>query len=265
MFSYLRVASKRSNSLPSNFTAARFCSTNNQGKFDVEIIKKNASIDVSLNNLRDIQGAKKSGVRLGRGPGTGRGKTAKRGIKGQKSRQGGSVKLGFEGGQTPYYKRLRKHGFTNARFKRTYSVVNLDKLQLWIDQNRLNPTETITMAHLIHSGCAGKLRRTQQGVKILGQGAENFVHKVDLEISQISDDALKAIEKNGGSVKLVYYDKVGLRSLFKPENFVSSPPYYPPPPFSVNRNLRRPMEQPQQLPEWIKLHEKHFPATQQEL
>jgi len=95
------------------------------------------------------------------------GKTAGRGHLGQ-GQHAGNVRPGFEGGQTPLYRRLRKYGFTNARFSRSWGIVNLDRLQQWIDSGRIDNTKKITMKELLDSGCCGKLRKDQQGVKLLG-------------------------------------------------------------------------------------------------
>ena len=103
------------------------------------------------------------------GKGTGRGKTATYGHKGRTARQGGEVAFGFEGGQTPFYKRMRKFGFTNRRNKIEYASVNLSRLQFWIDSGRIDASQTITIKTLLESGCVGKLRKLQQGIKILGE------------------------------------------------------------------------------------------------
>lgn len=140
--------------------------------------------------------------------------------------------------------------------------MNLERIQKWIQEGKLDPNETITMATLFKSGLAGKLRRNQVGVKILGkvqylserkltpfQGSEEFSFKVNLEVTQISDAALNAINKNGGTVNLVHYNRVGMKSLVKPENFKQLP-YLAPPPANINKKLKKPMNQPKQHPEW---------------
>jgi len=219
------------------------------------IVTNNAALDVALNNLQDNPGATKQRKRVGRGPGSGRGKTAGRGGKGQTARSGGGVRFGFEGGQTPAYRRYRKYGFTNAAFKRTYNVFNLYKLQLWIDAKRIDTTQTITMKTLVDSGLVTKLRKKQVGMKLLGSGADKFRAKVDIEVSQASGSAIKAIENNGGNVRLVYFDRDGLKSLIYPEKYHTKP-YLKEPPLKVNTRLRRPMEQPDQHPEWLTTRQK---------
>jgi len=219
-------------------TQKRYCSS-----VDSNLIKSNSKIDVSINSLRDNKGAKKQPIRVGRGQGSRRPCTAGRGLKGQLARKSGNPNKGFEGGQTTHWKGVRKYGFTNAAFARTYSLVNLHRLQFWIDTGRLDASQKITMASLIKSGCAGKLRRSQVGIKILAEGAERFTHKVDLEVSQASSKAIFQIKKNGGSVELLHYNAIGMKYLLHPEKF-ASPPYLPPAPAKINNKLKKPMEQP---------------------
>lgn len=108
------------------------------------------------------------------------------------------------------------------------------------------------MKTLIDSGCCGKLRKGQVGIKILGDGSEWWNTPVDIEVSQASSSAINAIKRTNGSIKLVYYNRLGLRALLKPEKFVDRRlPYLPPPPDKINRKLINPMEQPQQYPEVI--------------
>jgi large subunit ribosomal protein L15 len=221
-----------------NIATKSYCTS-----IDSHLIRSNSKIDVSINNLRDNKGSKKQPIRVGRGQGSRRPCTAGRGLKGQLSRKSGNTNKGFEGGQTTHWKSVRKYGFTNAAFARTFSLVNLQRLQFWIDTGRLDVNEKITMATLIKSGCAGKLRRSQVGVKILAEGAERFTHKVDLEVSQASSKAISQIKKNGGSVELLHYNQVGIKYLLHPEKF-QSPPYLPPAPAKINNKLKKPMEQP---------------------
>uniref|UniRef100_A0A6B2LGF7 Large ribosomal subunit protein uL15/eL18 domain-containing protein n=1 Tax=Arcella intermedia TaxID=1963864 RepID=A0A6B2LGF7_9EUKA len=209
-----------------------------------------------MNTLKDIDGAKKRKVRLGRGAATGLGKTSGKGNNGQGQHSKGP-RPGFEGGQTPIYRRMRKHGFTNTRFARRWSTVNLGKLQFWIDTGRIDPLKKITIRELITSGCAGKLRKKQVGVKLLGGGSVAALsHPLTVEVSQASTSAIAAIERAGGSVKLVYHDRVGLRSVLHPEKFVGKLPYLRPPRSYKNRKLRRPQVQPDQHVEWMEAHEK---------
>jgi len=105
------------------------------------------------------------------------------------------------------------------------------------------------MKELLDTGCCGRLRKNQQGVKLLGDGADTFKSKIDIEVSKVSTKALQAIQRNGGTIKLVYYDREGLRSILKPHKFTEMP-YLKPPPAKSNRKLRKPQEQPDQHPEF---------------
>jgi large subunit ribosomal protein L15 len=214
------------------------------------IIQKNATAKIRLNQLADVPGSRKPKRRVGRGQGSGRGRRSGRGNKGQKARSGGGVRPGFEGGQTPLYKRIRKFGFKNARFKRKYAPLNLSRLQFWIDTGRIDPSKKITMKELIDSRCVGRLRKNQVGIKLLADGADWFQTPVNIEVSQASTRAIETIQRVGGTIKLVYYDRIGLRSLLKPHKFARMP-YLPPPPDHINRKLKHPMVQPDQHPEWI--------------
>ncbi len=177
-------------------------------------------VPLRLNTLADNPGAKRPKKRVGRGPGSGKGKTAGRGHKGQKSRNNGGIRIGFEGGQTPLWKRIPKRGFTN-KFARPMEQVNLGKLQDWIAQGRIDPHRTITMKEIYDSGLVTKVRH---GVKLLGDGAEGFTVPVDLEVTQASKSAIAAVEACGGSVKTVYHNRLGLRVLLKPHKFPEGEP-----------------------------------------
>jgi large subunit ribosomal protein L15 len=149
-----------------------------------------------LNELRDNPGATRARKRVGRGPGSGKGKTAGRGHKGQKSRSGVALK-GFEGGQMPIHRRLPKRGFNNL-FAKDFNEVNVGRLQAAIDKKTLDPKKTITVQMLAD---AGIIRRVRDGVRLLGQG--DLKTKLSLEVTGASAGAVKAIEKAGGSVALV--------------------------------------------------------------
>lgn len=149
---------------------------------------------MKLNDLRDNAGARKAPTRVGRGIGSGKGKTAGRGHKGQKSRSGVSIK-GFEGGQMPLYRRLPKRGFNNAKFAKSYAVVNLGRLQQAIDAKRLDAKGTIDADSL---RAAGLLNRTLDGVSLLAKG--ELKTKVTIEVARASKAALAAVEKAGGQV-----------------------------------------------------------------
>ena len=145
-----------------------------------------------LNELRDNPGAVKERMRVGRGPGSGKGKTAGRGVKGQKSRSGVSL-LGFEGGQMPLYMRMPKRGFNNP-FALKLAEVNLWRLQQAIDAGKLVAGD-IDAATLI---AAGVIRRELDGVRLLGEG--ELTAKLNLKVWSASAGAIKAVEAAGGSV-----------------------------------------------------------------
>ena len=148
---------------------------------------------MKLNELRDNPGASKRKKRVGRGPGSGIGKTAGRGIKGQKSRSGVAIN-GYEGGQMPLYQRLPKRGF-NKPNRKEYAVVNLGHIQTFIDAGKLG--EEITENELVDSGL---VRRRRDGVRVLGGG--EISAKIVLTVTGASRSAIEAIEKAGGSVTL---------------------------------------------------------------
>jgi large subunit ribosomal protein L15 len=150
---------------------------------------------MKLNELRDVDGATHSKKRVGRGIGSGSGKTGGRGVKGQKSRSGVSVN-GFEGGQMPLYRRLPKRGFNNI-FAKSYNIVSLGRIQTAIDANKLDAKEAVTLEALIK---AGVIRRAKDGVRLLADG--DLKAKVTIEVTGASKAAIEKVEKAGGSVKL---------------------------------------------------------------
>jgi large subunit ribosomal protein L15 len=147
-----------------------------------------------LNELRDNPGATKTKKRIARGPGSGKGKTAGRGIKGQKSRSGVAIK-GYEGGQMPLYQRLPKRGF-NKPNRKAFAVVNLGLIQKFIDDGKLNGD--ITEDSLIASGL---VRRKLDGVRVLAKGA--FTTKVSITVTGASGAAKAAVEAAGGSISVI--------------------------------------------------------------
>jgi large subunit ribosomal protein L15 len=151
---------------------------------------------VKLNGLSDNPGASKNRMRIGRGIGSGKGKTGGRGVKGQKARTGVAVK-GFEGGQMPLHRRLPKRGFTNL-FATHYNEVNLGRIQQAIESGKLDADTPVTLDALIAAGVVSKPR---DGVKILGQG--QLSAKLAFEVAAASKSAIAAIEGAGGSVKLL--------------------------------------------------------------
>ncbi len=148
---------------------------------------------MKLNELRDNPGAAKKSKRVARGPGSGKGKTAGRGIKGQKSRSGVAIG-GYEGGQMPLYRRLPKRGFTKPNAK-SYAVVNLGQLQAFVDAGKLDAKKEITEDVLVE---AGVVRRKLDGVRVLAKG--EIKAKLKLAVTGASKAAVAAVEKAGGSL-----------------------------------------------------------------
>lgn len=150
---------------------------------------------MKLNELRDNEGATRSKKRLGRGIGSGSGKTGGRGVKGQKARSGVAIN-GFEGGQMPLYRRLPKRGFKNI-FAKDYNVVSLGRIQVALDAGKLDAGETVTAETLVK---AGVLRRARDGVRVLADG--ELKAKLAFDVAGASKAAIEKIEKAGGSVKV---------------------------------------------------------------
>ena len=148
---------------------------------------------MKLNELRDNPGAARKGKRVARGPGSGKGKTAGRGIKGQKSRSGVAIKA-YEGGQMPLYQRLPKRGFTKPN-RREFAVINLGLLQKFIDAGKLDASAGVDEAALVASGL---VRRKRDGVRLLAKG--ELTARVALTVAGASKAAVEAVERAGGSV-----------------------------------------------------------------
>jgi len=144
---------------------------------------------MQLNNLRPAKGSVKTSKRIGRGQGSGKGGTATRGHKGQKSRSGYSRKIGFEGGQMPLQRRVPKFGFTNIN-RKEYLGINLDKLQEFVDNGKIK--DTVNMEVLVEA----RLARKNDLVKILGRG--ELKAKLDITVHKFTETAKAAIEKVGG-------------------------------------------------------------------
>lgn len=149
-----------------------------------------------LNEIKDNDGAHRRSKRVGRGIGSGKGKTSGRGVKGQKSRTGVSIN-GFEGGQMPLYRRLPKRGFNNI-FRKDYVVVNLSTLQTAVEAGKIKGGETLTAEALVTQGV---IRRKRDGVRVLAQG--ELKTALTLEVAGASKAAIAAVEKAGGSVKVL--------------------------------------------------------------
>jgi len=150
---------------------------------------------MKLNEIKDNEGARKSRKRVARGIGSGSGKTAGRGQKGQKSRSGVAVN-GFEGGQMPIYRRLPKRGFKNP-FAKEYAVVNLDTIQKAVDAGKLN-ANSIDVKSLMESGIISK---QLDGIRLLARGA--ITTSVTISVNSASKAAVAAVEKAGGKVTVV--------------------------------------------------------------
>jgi large subunit ribosomal protein L15 len=146
---------------------------------------------VKLHELKPAAGSRKTRKRVGRGIGTGNGKTAGRGHKGQNARSGGGVRPGFEGGQNPLYRRLPKRGFTNPT-RKEYAIVNLDAL------NRFEAGTTVTPELLLETGV---VKNARDGIKILGDGELNV--NLTVQANKFSQTAVEKIEAAGGKTEVV--------------------------------------------------------------
>jgi large subunit ribosomal protein L15 len=152
---------------------------------------------MKLNQIADKPGARKSRMRIGRGIGSGMGKTGGRGGKGQTARAGVAIK-GFEGGQMPLHRRLAKRGFRNTPFAVKLNEINLGRVQAAIDAGKLDAAAPIDVTALVK---AGLMRREKGGVKLLGSG--EFKAKAEFSVYRASKSAVEAVEKAGGSVKIL--------------------------------------------------------------
>ncbi len=152
---------------------------------------------MELNTIRDNKGAKKHLTRVGRGIGSGKGKTAGRGNKGQKSRSGVAIKgKGFEGGQTPIYRRLPKRGFNNFNFSKEFSIVNLGTVQKLIDDKLLTDKVNFEILKSL-----GLLKNIKSGLKVLAKG--ELKSSITIEADEFSSSAKELIEKVGGKVVIL--------------------------------------------------------------
>ena len=151
---------------------------------------------MKLNEIKDNEGATKDRIRVGRGIGSGKGKTGGRGVKGQKARSGVAIN-GVEGGQMPIYRRLPKRGFKNI-FSTDYTTVSLGRIQAAIDAKKLDGKKTIDSAAL---KAAGVIRREKDGVRVLSDG--ELTAKVTIEVAGASKAAVEKIEKAGSTIKLL--------------------------------------------------------------
>ena len=150
---------------------------------------------MKLNELKDNKGATKARIRVGRGIGSGKGKTCGRGQKGQKSRSGVAVH-GFEGGQMPIYRRLPKRGFNNP-FSKEYAIINLDTLQKAVDAGKLS-AEAVDLLSLMNAGIISK---PMDGLRLLARGA--VTSSINITVNSASKAAVAAVEKAGGKVTVI--------------------------------------------------------------
>lgn len=150
---------------------------------------------MKLNEIKDNEGARKSRMRVGRGIGSGKGKTAGRGVKGQKSRSGVAVNA-FEGGQTPIFRRLPKRGFNNP-FAKEFAVVNLDTIQKAVDAGKLQANAVDVLALMQ----AGVIVKQLDGIRLLARGA--ITSSVTVSVNSASKAAVAAVEKAGGKVNII--------------------------------------------------------------
>ena len=146
---------------------------------------------MELHNLKPSEGSTHAKKRLGRGVGSGTGKTSGKGTKGQNSRSGGGTRLGFEGGQTPFFKRMPKRGFTN-RFRKEFAIVNVSDLNVYENGTVVTP-ELLLQDRLI--------RKVLSGVKVLGDG--NLEKKLTVQANKFTGSAVEKIEAAGGSVEVI--------------------------------------------------------------
>lgn len=149
-----------------------------------------------LNEIRDNEGARRPRKRVGRGIGSGLGKTSGKGQKGQKSRSGVSL-LGFEGGQMPLYRRLPKRGFTNI-FRKEFQVVNLGSLQKAVDDGKLDAKATVNAETL---KAAGLIKKSRDGIRLLAKG--ELKAKLTIEVDGASKAAVEGVEKAGGKLVII--------------------------------------------------------------
>ncbi|KAG6129668.1 hypothetical protein E4U24_001102 [Claviceps purpurea] len=171
-----------------------------------------------LGNLANNPGSVQRRTRVGRGASSGHGKTSGRGSKGTGQR--GKVKAWFQGGQTPLIVSHGRRGFTNHRALKI-SEVNLDQIQSWIDQGRLDPSKQITPREIIKSNLVGSIR---DGIKVLSRGGEHLKQPIDIMVSRVSASAIAAIEAAGGKVTTRYYTKLAIKRLVTGQSVSSDQP-----------------------------------------
>jgi len=196
---------------------ASFCTKSESHRFNNSMSIEQPYVPITVLNIKDNKGARFAKTKLGRGPGSGKGKTAGRGHKGFKAHVGNPNRH-YEGGQVPITRRLPKHGFRRNAIKLRHSYINLDKIYYLIQKGRINPKEPITGKHILWSGGVSKI---VDGVKILSRGCEYLkdLPPLHLEVSSASERAIEEIKKHGGTVTCVYKNKLTLRAQAKPWKF----------------------------------------------
>jgi len=185
-------------------------------RLETFVLGENSDVqDIALNTLKYMPYSRKLKRRLGRGRGANHGL---HGMNGQKQRRSVNIPNLFEGGQTPIFKRIPKLRFRNSAFKKKYKPINLEKLQYFVDTGRIDASSgTINMLTLKKAGFFGSCK--WPGIKLLSRGYDNFTAKIDIEVPRASLSAIKAIEKAGGSIRCVYYNKRSLRMLLCPKRY----------------------------------------------
>jgi large subunit ribosomal protein L15 len=180
-----------------------------------------------LNNIKDIKGTYKEKRRVGRGPGSSKGKTSARGHKGYKARTG-SVARHFEGGQTPLTRRLPKHGFRNNEHREKINYINIEKLVYLFQKKRIDPSKPITLKEIFYSGGVSKI---QDGLKLLARGGDllSKYPPLTIEVSYASKEAIESVKKYGGTVICKYRTPLMVRYVTKPYKFYKTlkEPYPP--------------------------------------
>lgn len=173
---------------------------------------------ITLANLRPEPGARKPGKRRGRGQYGGN--RSGRGHKGQRQR-GNRPRLGFEGGQTPFYLVIPKYGFNEGHSRRPqYQPLTLKRLQYLIDLGRVDPTQPIDLTQLVNArGVTIQPLKRDYGVQLVDEGADIFAAKINIEVQRASEGAIAAIERNGGIITTSFYDPISLGILIKPVPF----------------------------------------------
>lgn len=209
-FSFLKQTKK-------NFTIIDIDTKSNSASFknfnpqNYSEIKK--IVDLNVTNLKANKGAKKLKRRLGRGPGSSKGKTSARGhrIRGDPYRH-------FEGGQTNVFRRLPKHGFRTKKFKDEYSYINIQKILYLIHKGRIDPTKPIGVKEIFYAGGVSKV---VDGIKLLSRGADNLKYfpKLDFVVHSATEKAITAIKESGGSVTISHGTRLFNRYLIKPAKF----------------------------------------------